>query len=117
MKRAAMLFVLVALAAAVAVPALAAEAMSYTNVAMVDVNCSTKVKDAPDAHKRDCALKCASSGYGIWTEGKWVKFDAAGNEKAVAALKASSKADTLRVNVSGQLEGDQLKVESLALVP
>lgn len=116
MKRTATLFLLVAVAAAVALPALAAEAKSYTNVALVDVNCSTKVKDDPDAHKKDCAMKCSSSGYGIWTEGTYVKFDAAGNEKALAALKATAKTDKLRVDVSGQLEGEVLKVESLKMV-
>ena len=115
MKKAATLFALAALCVALAAPAMAAEAKSYTNVALVDVNCSTKVKDNPDAHKKDCAMKCASSGFGIWTEGTYVKFDAAGNEKAMAALKASAKTDHLRVNVSGQLEGDQLKVESLTM--
>ena len=116
MKKAATLFALAAICVALAAPAMAAEAKSYTNVALVDVNCSTKVKDDPDAHKKDCAIRCASNGYGIWTEGKYLKFDAAGNEKALAALKASAKTDKLRVNVSGQLEGEQLKVESLSMV-
>lgn len=110
-----LLFVVVALIAA-AVPSFAAEAKSFANVPLVDVNCSTKVKDNPDAHTRECALKCAGSGYGVWADGKYLKFDAAGNDKAKEALKAITKKDGLRVDVSGQLDGDQLKVESLALV-
>ena len=115
MKKSAPLFAL-ALAAALALPALAAESKTFKDVAMVDVNCSSKVASNPDAHTRSCALKCASSGFGILTEGKYVKFDAAGNEKAVAALKASSKSDHLRVNVTGQMDGETLKVETLTLV-
>jgi hypothetical protein len=105
-----------ALAGVLALPALAAETKSYENVSLVDVNCSNKTKDNPDAHTRACALKCAGGGYGVWTEGQYVKFDAAGNEKAKAALEASSAKDHLRVNVAGELEGDTLKVASLELV-
>ena len=107
-----LLFAAASFALAAALPAFA-EASAFANVALVDVNCSTKVKDNPDAHPRSCALKCAGSGYGIWTDGKYVKFDAAGNEKAKALLEGSSKTDHLRVDVKGQLEGDILKVESL----
>ena len=102
---------------ALALPAFAAEAKSYENVALVDTNCLNKVKDNPDAHTRACALKCAGSGYGVLANGKYVKFDAAGNEKAKAALEASTQTDQLRVNVAGELEGDTLKVSALALVP
>jgi hypothetical protein len=107
-----------ALLAAVALPVLAAEAKSFQNVSLVDVDCSAKAKVQanPDGHTRDCAMMCAKSGYGVLVEGKYYKFDAAGSEKALAALKASSKKDHLRVNVSGQLDGDTLTVESLALV-
>jgi hypothetical protein len=103
-------------AALVALPALASAGQSYSNVALVDVNCAQKVKADPDAHTRACALKCAASGFGVWTGDTYLKFDAAGNEKAVAALKASSKKDHLRVDVSGALEGETLRVESLKLL-
>jgi hypothetical protein len=62
-------------------------------------------------------LKCAESGYVIITSEKQIlKFDAAGNEKVVAALKASDKKDHLRVDVTGTVEGDTLKVSSLKLL-
>jgi hypothetical protein len=105
-----------AVLAVLALPAFA-ETKSYENVSLVDTNCLNKVKDNPDAHTRACALKCAGSGYGVLADGKYVKFDAAGNEKAKAALEASSAKDKLRVNVSGELEGDTLKVAALTLVP
>lgn len=99
-----------------AMPAFAAAA-SYHNVPVVDVNCSKKVAAAPDSHTRDCALKCAASGFGIVTQDhQFLKFDAAGNKKIVEALKVSNKKDHLRVNVKGDVQGDTLKVTSIKLL-
>jgi hypothetical protein len=99
-----------------AMPALAA-AETYDNVSVVDVNCSKKVAADPDTHTRDCALKCAASGYGIVTKDQqFLKFDAAGNAKIVEALKASGEKDHLRVNVEGKVQGDMLKVSSIKLL-
>jgi hypothetical protein len=99
-----------------AMPVMAAAA-TYNDVAVVDVNCSKKVAADPNSHTRDCALKCAGSGFGIVTKDQqFIKFDAAGNAKIVEALKASSKTDHLRVDVDGQLQGDTLKVTSIKLL-
>jgi len=99
-----------------ALPALA-PAETYKNVSVVDVNCSAKVAAAPDSHTRACALKCAASGFGIITQDKkFIKFDAEGNTKLTEALKASEKKDYLRVDVSGDVEGDTLKVTSIKLL-
>lgn len=90
---------------------------NFENVALVDVNCSKKVASNPDAHTRDCALKCAASGFGIVTnDSKFLKLDAAGNAQVVDALKASQKKDHLRVDVKGDVEGDTLKVSSIKLL-
>jgi hypothetical protein len=98
-----------------AMPALAA-ASTYDNVPVVDVNCSKKVAADPDTHTRACALKCASSGFGIVTEDQqFLKFDAAGDAKIVEALKASGAKDHLRVNVEGNLQGDTLQVTPIKL--
>jgi hypothetical protein len=92
-------------------------AETYTNVPVVDVNCSSKVAADPDSHPRACALKCAASGFGIVTKDKqFLKLDAAGNAKIVEALKASDKKDHLRVDVSGDVQGDTLKVTSIKLL-
>jgi hypothetical protein len=102
------------LAALVTTPALAA---TYNDVPVVDVNCSRKVAANPDAHTRDCALKCAASGFGIVTSDQhFLKFDAAGNAKILDQLKASGKSDHLRVNVTGDVQGDTLKVASVKLL-
>jgi hypothetical protein len=107
---------LLLLAGLCAAPAFAA-AESYKNVPVVDVNCSKKVAAAPDSHTRECALKCAASGFGIVTKDQqFLKFDAAGNAEIVKALKASDKKDNLRVNVDGDVRGDTLKVSSIHLL-
>ncbi len=107
---------LMVLAALLAWPALALAA-TYNDVPVVDVNCSKKAAANPDAHTRDCALQCASSGFGIVTKDqKFLKFDAAGNQKVLSELKASSKKDHLRVNVTGEVQGDTLKVSSVTLL-
>jgi hypothetical protein len=113
MKKLTSLLVLAGLCAA---PAFAA-AESYKDVPVVDVNCSKKVAAAPDSHTRECALKCAASGFGIVTKDQqFLKFDAAGNAEIVKALKASDKKDNLRVNVDGDVKGDTLKVSSIHLL-
>lgn len=113
MQRLALLFVLIGLCA---LPALAA-AETYKDVPVVDVNCSTKVAADPDAHTRTCALKCAASGFGIVTKDKqFLKLDSEGNTKVTDALKASDKKDHLRVDVSGEVQGDTLKVTSIKLL-
>ena len=113
MKKLASLLVLLGISA---LPALAAP-QTFENVPVVDVNCSKKAAANPDAHTRDCALKCEASGFGIVTsDQKFLKFDAAGNEQILAALKASNKTDHLRVNVSEDVDGDTLKVSSIKLL-
>jgi hypothetical protein len=99
-----------------AVSALAAD-QSFNNVPVVDVNCSKKVAADPDSHSRDCAVKCAASGFGIVTkDNQFLKFDNEGNAKIVDALKASDKKDHLRVDVSGDVQGDTLKVTTIKLM-
>jgi len=113
MNKVASFLVLVGLCA---VPALAT-AEDYKDVPVVDVNCSKKVAADPDSHPRACALKCAASGFGIVTKDKqFLKFDAVGNKEIVEALKASGKKDHLRVDVTGDVQGDTLKVTSIKLL-
>ena len=97
-------------------PALA-ETKTFTDVAVVDVACSKKMAAKADSHTRDCALMCEKSGFGIVTGDKqFLKFDADGNAKIAEALKASDKADHLRVTVTGDVQGDTLKVASVKLL-
>jgi len=99
-----------------ATPAFAAN-QTFNDVSVVDVACSQKAAADADSHTRECALTCQKSGFGIVTaDKKFLKFDAAGNAKVLAELKASDKADHLRVNVSGDVEGDTIKVKSVTLL-
>jgi len=100
---------------ALAIPLFAAPE-TWKNVPLIDTKCEPKVKADPDAHPRSCALMCAPSGYGILTaDGTYLKFDNAGNQKALAALKASKKTDHIRATVTGEREGDTIKVQTLSL--
>jgi hypothetical protein len=108
-------FSMIAMAVFMALSA-SALAEEWKDVPMVDTMCSTKAKAKADEHPRSCALQCQASGFGIVTpDGTYLKFDAEGNTQAIAALKASKKTDHLRVNVSGQREGDTIKVKSLTM--
>jgi len=99
-----------------AAPALAATE-TFNDVSVIDVACSKKAAADADAHTRECALTCQKSGFGILTaDKKFLKFDADGNAKVLAVLKASNKTDHLRVNVSGDVEGDTIKVTSVKLL-
>jgi hypothetical protein len=80
---------------------------------VVDVSCSKK--DLAE-HARKCAIGCAKGGYGLATaDGKFYKFDEAGNAKALEALKASTKEKDLKATVSGKMAGETITVESISL--
>jgi hypothetical protein len=99
-----------------ATPAFAAT-QKFNDVSVVDVGCSKKVAADADSHTRECALTCQKSGFGIVTaDKKFLKFDADGNAKILEQLKSSDKTDHLRVNVSGDVKGDTITVESVKLL-
>ena len=92
-----------------AVPALAAD---FTGT-VVDIMC--RGKDL-SSHTRECALTCAKSGYALVTaDGKFLKFDESGNARTLAALKKSTRDKDLKAKVTGTLDGDVLKVQSIDL--
>lgn len=89
-------------------PLAAADSFSGT---VVDVMC--RGKDLA-GHTRECALACSKSGYALVTaDGKFLKFDEAGNARALAMLKKLNKDKDLKANVSGTLTGDVLQVEGI----
>ena len=92
--------------------AVAAESFSGT---VVDVMCRSKDLAG---HTRECALTCAKSGYGIVTaEGKFLKFDEAGNARTLSTLKKVTKDKDLKAKVTGTIDGDVLKVEAIEFLP
>ena len=105
----------VTVAGLLALPMLAA-AETWKDVPVVDTLCVSKVKKDPDKHTTQCALQCAKGGYGLLTpDGAYLKFDAAGNEKTVAALKATKRTDHVRAIVVGDRTGDTIKVTSVTI--
>lgn len=101
MHRSLLAFVLLA-------PLAAAETFSGT---VVDVMC--RGKDLA-SHTRECALTCSKSGYALVTaDGKFLKFDESGNARAFGQLKKLTKEKDLKAKVSGTLNGDVLKVETI----
>lgn len=95
---------------------LALSAETWTNVPLLDAQCVDKVKADPDKHTAKCALACEDGGYGILAaDGAFLKFDAAGNARAVAALQATKKKDHLRATVEGTLAAGEIQVRSLKL--
>ena len=89
---------------------------------LIDRECAPGIieqgKEASANHDRSCALMdlCAQSGFGVLTsDGKFVTFDDPGNEKAIAAIENASKDKDYQVTVSGERQGDEIKVESLKL--
>jgi len=70
-------------------------------------------------HDRKCLLMpdCKKSGYGIFTyEQKYLTFDAAGNQKALALIQSAKKDDDFRVEVTGEINGTTIKVTSIKLL-
>jgi opacity protein-like surface antigen len=103
------------LLAVVATASAAAE--DWSNVPIIDTQCSAKAKADPDSHARSCALSCAKSGFGIVDkDGNYLKFDSKGNQEALKQLQGSSKDDHLRVDVSGTKVGNEIHVRSLKLL-
>jgi hypothetical protein len=73
-----------------------------------------------EAHTKEDLLKPDNekTGYGIFTDdNKFLKFDAAGDRKALALIKESKKLDDFEIEVTGEIKGDTMKVISLKLLP
>lgn len=71
-------------------------------------------------HTKQCALMpdCQKSGYGIFTyDQKFLPFDGAGNQKALAYFKQAKQEDDFRVEVIGQIQSDVIKVASIKPLP
>jgi hypothetical protein len=69
--------------------------------------------------RRDCSLRkrYIRDGYGIITDDqKFYKFDDAGNKKALQLLKNIPDRDNLKVIVSGDIDGDTIKVDRMSLL-
>ncbi len=89
---------------------------------LVDKMCSAKIVEkgggAAKMHTKQCALMpdCKASGFGVVTaDGKFLKFDASGDKKAITALEGTDKKDNVTVTVDGQVDGSSIAVSSLKI--
>lgn len=71
--------------------------------------------DAAAKHTKACALEegCAASGYGVFSEGKWYKFDAAGDKMAKELIEKTKTEKGIMVEVKGEMKGETLAVSSI----
>ena len=99
---------------------------------LIDKQCSSKAEPrivpgprieggmiVAEAHTRECLLMpaCQKSGYGVFTyENKFLAFDEAGNRKALEVIKSTKKEDDVEVEVTGEIQGDTIKVTSIKLL-
>ena len=106
------LFALSALLAATSLVAAAGEWQGY----IIDSTCVVRLRDKVAGHRTKCAIACFKSGYGLLTsEGNFVKFDETGNAKALEALRGTSKDQDLTAKVTGTLQGEVIKVDSITI--
>ena len=90
---------------------------------LVDAVCAgnhATEKGYAENHDKKCNLMegCIKSGYSLITaDQKVLKFDAKGNEQALAFIKATNKDKSWKVNVTGTVEGSTITVKTIALDP
>jgi len=95
-----------------AISVVSAMADTWTG-SVVDVMC--KGKDLAN-HTKSCNVSCAAGGFGlVLSDGKFVKFNETGNAKALAAIKATAKEKDLKAKVTGTLDGEVIKVQSIEI--
>jgi hypothetical protein len=93
----------------------ASQAAEWTGHLM-DSMCAPTMRDKAASHTAECMKGCRDSGYGLVTQdGKYIKFNEAGNTKAVAELERSGKQENLLVKVAGELKGGVIQVESITM--
>ena len=115
----------VALAFLVASVGLAQDAKKEMGTSMhgyiVDAMCAKGMvkKDNPmesaAKHTKACALEdnCSASGYGVFSEGKYYKFDEAGDKMTKELIEKSKTEKGLMADVTGQMKDDKFVVTSI----
>ena len=86
---------------------------------LVDAECGAQIAgdvEKATAHPVSCALASREAGYGIVSEGKFLKFDDFGNKQAVLLLKATEGKTSPKVRVEGHFKDDQVIVSAIETV-
>jgi hypothetical protein len=67
------------------------------------------------SHTKTCMTEesCASSGYGVVVNSKFIPFDAKGNEIAANYLKTTAKENDFQVEVTGAMKKNKIAVKSI----
>lgn len=88
---------------------------------LMDNACSSHHASETDAvanHDKKCLLMdaCVKSGYGLVTaDGKVLKFDARGNDLALALIKKTEREKNWTVAVDGKVSGDTIAVTDIRM--
>lgn len=90
---------------------------------VVDRNCGDDIlkhgRQIILKQRRECSLMkhYVRDGYGIVTDDKhFLRFDDLGNKKAIQLLKNINHKDDLKVIVTGDVDGDTIKVTDMSLL-
>jgi hypothetical protein len=97
-------------------------AVSYADTwtgKLLDATCS-ETSQSPDSKQKggikSCAASPSTASFAIQTsDGKVYQFDAAGNSKAATAVRGNPDNKSPIATVSGAMEGDTLKVDSISV--
>jgi hypothetical protein len=88
---------------------------------LIDASCHDRSQQNPaDSKQKDdiatCAATASTTSFAIETaDGKVYKLDAAGNAKASTALKGNPGNKAPSAEVSGSMEGQTVKVDSISV--
>ena len=83
---------------------------------LMDNMCAATRLNQAAGHTLRCIKSCSKSGFGIVTnQGQYVRFDEAGNVKALRALKQTAKQNNLLAKVSGQMKDGVIQVDKLTI--
>lgn len=88
---------------------------------LIDASCHDRSQQNPANSKQDgelatCAATASTTSFAIQTsDGKVYKLDASGNAKASTALKGNPNNSNATAKVSGTMEGQTVKVDSISV--
>lgn len=85
---------------------------------VMDAACGARVAanaEKTAKHTVACALmeSCKASGFGLILEGRFLKFDPAGDEQALKLLEAAKVRENFRAEVTGEFSEDNIKVSAM----
>ena len=85
---------------------------------LMDAACGARVAanvEKAAKHTVACALmeSCKASGFGLVLEGRFLKFDPAGDEEAVKLLENAKVRENFRVEVTGEFSDTDVKVSGM----